>query len=342
MDIIKIDTGRVHIPLKKPFVTAVRTAHAIDLVRVEIKTKDGLTGYGEAPASALVTGETLASIEEAIRGYIAPALIAGNCIQTSIYGNNSAKAAVDMALYDLRAKKMGIPLYQLLGGGKKVLTNDITISLGDPFKKETCEGFGILKIKVGPETTAQKIIELWQSIRDGNTILRIDANQSWNPITAIKIIQELEDAGICIDLIEQPVPAWDLDGMAFVQARTLLPIAADESVSTPQDALLCIEKRAARVINIKLMKTGSITRALDICALCRVHGLECMMGCMLEGQISAAAAAHLAASQAVITRVDIDSPLLAVPGFYSGGPEFLGPLIKMTDCPGIGVKGVKV
>jgi len=338
-------------------VTAIRTVTAVEAVRVTLQDEEGTVGYGEAPATALITGETLASIEEAISAYIKPAIIdqpvdahIGELIQSAIYGNSSAKAAVEMAWQDLRAQKIKSPLYKIFGGNKKFLTNDITISIGSledmthHALTAIADGFSILKIKSGahPETDAQQIIALWNNIKAYPTSLRIDANQGWTPRQAINIIRTWEDAGVPIDLIEQPVPAWDIEGLAAVHHHVNLPIAADESVFSPKDAMKCIQQRAASVINIKLMKTGGIGPALDICTLCRTNGLECMVGCMMEGEIGAAAAVHLAASQSIITRVDIDSPLLCKPGYYTGGPTFCGPAIILTDCPGIGTRPINV
>ena len=357
MIIQSFDMTLVSIPLKKPFTTAIRTLSVIESVQVILNGSDGTLGYGEAAATAAITGETVPSIKEAIENYICPAIIGqsidsdcGQIIRNSIYGNTSAKAAVEMAWQDLRAKKMNVPLYQLLGV-RKNLSNDITISAGnlDDMVEQALtavtDGFTILKLKTGTcaSTDCQKIIRFWYSLKESarpksEIKLRIDANQGWNSRQAINIIRTLEDNHIPIDLIEQPVPAWDIEGLAKVHSHTHLPIAADESVFSPKDALKCIQHRAASVINIKLMKTGGIGSALDICTLCRIYGVECMVGCMMEGQIGAAAAAHLASSQTVVTRIDIDSPLLCVPGFYLDGPIFSGPNINLSDCLGIGTR----
>ncbi|MCL2420501.1 MAG: dipeptide epimerase [Defluviitaleaceae bacterium] len=367
MTIQSLETDQIHIPLRRPFVTAIRTATAVEAVRVILQDKDGAVGYGEAPATALITGETVASIEAAIQAHIKPAILnqsaeadIGKRIQTAIVGNTSAKAAVEMAWQDLCAQKANAPLCKLLGDGKNIkniLTNDITISVGtlEDMTSHALEaiagGFCMLKIKSGADPThdAQRIIALWRNIDSGGrqvsapaVLLRIDANQGWSPRQAVQIIRKLEDADIPIDLIEQPVPAWDIEGLAMVSKHVSLPIAADESVFSPRDALKCIQMRAASIINIKLMKTGGLGPALEICELCRTNGLKCMIGCMMEGEIGAAAAAHLAASQPVITRVDLDSPLLIKPGYYAEGPQFSGPVITLSGGPGIGTRPIHV
>ncbi|MCL2400217.1 MAG: dipeptide epimerase [Defluviitaleaceae bacterium] len=362
MTIQSFDLDPARIPLKHPFTTAIRTVTAVESVQITLTSSDGVLGYGEAPATAAITGETIPSIKEAVEGYICPAIMGqavefdcGQIIQKAIYGNTSAKAAVEMAWQDLRAKKMNIPLYQLLGKHQKKLSNDITISAGDldVMTKHAiaaiADGFSVLKLKVGvfPATDAQTIIRFWYNLKESahpksEIKLRIDANQGWSTRQAISIIRTWEDNNIPIDLIEQPTPAWDLDGLAKVQSHTHFPIAADESVFSPIEALRCIQSRAASVINIKLMKTGGISSALDICTLCRIYGVECMIGCMMEGQIGAAAAAHLATSQSIVTRIDIDSPLLCTPGFYTEGPTFCGSDILMSNCPGIGTMPKKL
>lgn len=367
MKIKSIDITPIHIPLKQPFVTAIRKVSSVEALRIALLTDEGSIGYGEAPATAMLTGETIKSIEEAVRSYIGPSIIGHEAeedlaplIKKPIYGNTSAKAAVEMAWLDLQAQKKNLPLYKMLAAGgsgaagkSDALENDLTISVGTvetmiaDAQSAIKDGFTILKIKTGahPETDAQQLIELWNGIKDydgrggGGVSLRIDANQGWTARQAIGIIRTWEDAGLPIDIIEQPVPAWDIEGLAEVQAHTEHIIAADESVFSPHDALRCIRQRAAKVINIKLIKAGGIRTGLEIAKLCGEHGLECMVGCTIEGQISSAAAAHLAASTPVITRVDIDCPLLRVPGGYAAtGPEFNGPVIKMSDAPGIGTR----
>lgn len=356
MTIHSLETRRIRIPLMRPFVTAIRRVSVMEAVQVLLRCTEGCLGYGEAPSSALITGDTLPSIEEAINGYIAPALLGrsldedlGSLIDAAIRGNTSAKAAVEIALMDLQARRLSVPLYEMLGANrksKKPLTTDMTISLGptEVMIKDALAaiagGFSVLKIKTGarPDSDAEQLIKLWHGLAGQDILLRVDANQGWSPDEAIAIIHAWEDAGIPIDIIEQPVPAWDIEGLAKVSAHSRLPIAADEAVFSPRDALRVIESRAAGVINIKLMKSGGIGPALEICELCRIHGLECMIGCMLEGEISAAAAAHLAASSPIITRLDIDSPLMYQSSEYMGGTAFEGPNIILNDSPGLGVQ----
>lgn len=358
MRIEKIEVAEVSIPLVTPFKTALRTVEAVNDIVIKITADDGSCGFGEAPPTAVITGDTKGSIRCAIEEFIAPNLIGMEIadldgimwkLHTCILKNTSAKAAVDMAVYDLFAKSCGKPLYQVLGGHRKEIETDLTISV-NPIDEMVCDslkaveqGFSILKIKVGKE--GLKDIERIRAIRDavGPQIrLRIDANQGWSAKQAVRIIQAMEDQGIEMDLVEQPVSAHDFEGMKFVTSRVSTPILADESVFSVEDAIRICQERAADLINIKLMKTGGIYEALKICAVAESCGVECMTGCMLESKIAVSAAAHLSAAKRIITRADLDGPSLCRTDPYIGGPEFAGPRIRMNETPGLGITKVPV
>ncbi len=353
MKIVKIETAKVNIPLVTPFKTALRTVDSVNDIVVRITTDDGQTGFGEAPPTAVITGDTHGSILSAIEEFIAPAIIGMEIenldgIMKKLHGcilkNSSAKAAVDMAVYDLFAKSCRKPLYKILGGGRMEIETDLTISVNGVEEmvadslKAVSQGFRILKIKVGKESKMD--VERIQAIRQAvgpDIKLRIDANQGWSAKEAVKIIRTLEDMGIVMDLVEQPVNAHDFEGMKFVTSQVYTPILADESVFSPEDAIRIIRERAADLINIKLMKTGGIYEALKICAIAESFGMECMIGCMLESKIAVSAAAHLAAGKGIITRADLDGPSLCREDPYTGGPVFEGPKIFMNEDPGMGI-----
>lgn len=353
MKIEKIELGEVRIPLVTPFKTALRTVETVNDVVVRITADDGQQGFGEAPPTAVITGDTKGSIRCVIEEFIAPTLIGWEvedldgvmeALHSCVLKNTSAKAAVDMAIYDLYAKNLGRPLYQVLGGRRDRIETDLTISVNPveemvaDSRKAVAQGFRILKIKVGKE--GLKDVARIEAIRQavGPEIrLRVDANQGWTAKEAVRIICAMEDKGLDIDLVEQPVKAHDFAGMQYVTARVGTPILADESVFSPEDAIRLIQGRAADLINIKLMKTGGIYEALKICAIAETFGVECMIGCMLESKIAVSAAAHLAAAKGVITRADLDGPSLCLEDPYEGGPVYEGPWIRMNETPGIGI-----
>ncbi len=356
MRICDIQAGEVRIPLRKPFKTALRTVENVEDILIRVVTDDGSEGFGEAPPTAVITGDTKGSILTAVRDFIRPALIGMEIenpeaifrkLDACVVRNTSAKAAVDMAIYDLFAKRCGMPLYQVLGGARKELETDLTISVNeiDQMVEDSLEavkrGYRILKVKVGKEglRDVARIAEIRKAV--GPDIrLRVDANQGWDARQSVRIIHALEDRGLDIELVEQPVPARDFEGMKFVTARVDTPILADESVFSAQDAVRLIQERAADLINIKLMKTGGIYHALAICSVAEIYGVECMIGCMLESRLAVSAAAHLAAAKAVITRVDLDGPSLCLTDPHEGGPEYRENIIRMTDAPGIGITKV--
>jgi o-succinylbenzoate synthase len=354
MRITDIKTGTFSIPLKTPFKTALRTALSLTNVMVRVETGQGLAGYGEAAPTAVITGDTIPSILGAVEGFIKPALIGRDlsefdsvmeALSSCVAKNTSAKAAVDMALYDIRAQSLGVPLCKLLGGARAEVETDITISLNSAEEmvsdslKAVESGFRILKVKVGKGGAADASTVL--AIRNAvgpKPVIRVDANQGWSPKESVRVIRALEDAGAGIELVEQPVPAHGLDGMRFVAQNVLTPILADECVFSPADAIEAIRSKAADLINIKLMKAGGIHQALKICAVAESYGVGCMMGCMLESRASVSAAAHLAAAKGVITMADLDGPSLCAEDPFTGGPVFDGRVIRMTQEPGIGTR----
>ena len=356
MKIVDIQTDEIFIPLATPFKTALRTVSSVEDVVVKITADDGRVGYGEAPPTGVITGDTKGSILSAVNEFIRPALLGMDIaeldavmarLDSCILKNTSAKAAVDMALYDLWGKLYGAPLYRLLGGARRELETDITISV-NPVEEMVRDslaaverGYRILKVKVGKE--GLKDIERIQAIRQAvgpQVAIRVDANQGWTAKQAVRIITAMEDRGLAIDLVEQPVKAHDLEGMRQVTRAVYTPILADESVFSPEDAVTIIQTGAADLLNIKLMKTGGIHNALRICAVAETYGVECMIGCMLESKLAVSAAAHLAAARCVITRADLDGPSLCRTDPFEGGPDFLENRIVMNDAPGLGITGL--
>src|SRR5687768_2363283 len=358
MKIREIRFGMLRVPLKTPFKTALRTVDTIEDIVVMVHTDTGHIGYGEAPATAVITGDTHGSIVEAIRKIIAPRLIGQNIanlnhitrlIQTALEKNSSAKAAVEIAVYDLFAQLYGAPLYKILGGGDPKITTDITISV-DYIDKMVADslaaverGFESLKIKVGKdiELDVERVKAVYAAVED-RALIRVDANQAWTAKQAVYAIQTLEDAGVRMELVEQPVKAQDLDGMKYVTERVHTPIMADESVFGPTEVIELIRMRAADIINIKLMKTGGLSNAIRIADIAALYGVECMIGCMLESSISVAAAVHLAVAKSnAITKVDLDGPSLSAYNPVDGGVIFNESEISVTDAPGLGIRSIQ-
>ena len=358
MHVSRLVIGDVSVPLLRPFKTVLRTVTSIDDTLIRLETDTGLVGWGEAPATPVITGDTRGGILDGL--VIAAKAIEGlhliddwDAVQTRLANcmvhNTSAKAAIDIALHDLVAQAAGKPVYDWLGGRvRDHLVTDLTISVGDvdAMIEESVEGvergFDTLKVKVG--TDAELDIVRLTEIRNAvgpDVALRLDANQGWTADEAIRVITALEDAGIIAELVEQPVRAHDFDGLKRVTDNVTTPILADEAVFSAHDAERILRERAADLINIKLMKTGGIHQARKIVALAEQAGVECMLGAMMETAVSITAAAHLAMTAPCITMIDLDPPLLCSENPVQGGMVWDGAVITLPDTPGLGITDVE-
>ena len=358
MKITDIRLGMLTIPLKTPFKTALRTVQQIEDVVVMIETDTGHIGYGEAPATAVITGDIHGSIIDAIKSVLKPKLIGQQIadlnhiirlIQGAIMKNYSAKAAVEMAVYDLFAQLYQAPLYKILGGGVPKITTDLTISV-DYIDKMVADslsaidrGFETLKVKVGKDigVDIERVKAIYAAVA-GKALIRLDANQGWTAKEAVYALRKLEDAGVRLELVEQPVKAYDLEGLKYITERVHTPVMADESSFGPREVIELIKMRAADIINIKLMKTGGIANAIKIADICSFYDMQCMIGCMLEGSISVAAAVHVAVAKSdVITKIDLDGPSLCAFDPVTSSVCFNDADITIADAPGLGITAIE-
>ena len=355
MKIVDIQSQILKAPLKTPFKTALRTVtHLEDLV-VMIKTDSGLIGYGEGASTAVITGETLISMQGAIE-HIKPLLLGKDIeafnmllhtIEHAMIHNSTIKSALEMALYDLRAQTLKLPLYKMLGGAQTTFKTDITISLNDiDTMLEDCQkainlGYDILKIKVG-----ENIAKDYERIKTIATTfkkatLRIDANQAWTAKESVTLLQKLEKQDIITELIEQPVKANDFRGMKYIKERTITPLLADESVFSAKQAIELLEMDACDFINIKLAKCGGISHALKIADIAELYNVKCMIGCMLEGPISVGSAVHVASARShIITMLDLDGASLLATNPIRGGCHFNESNIELNDAYGLGIEQI--
>ena len=356
MKIVKIETKILKTPLKTPFKTALRTVtHLEDLVLM-IHTDNGFIGYGEGASTAVITGETLMGMQGAVE-HIKTILIKRELedfnsllllIEKSMIHNTTIKSALEMALYDLRAQSLKLPLYQLLGGSKTTFKTDITISLNsidvmlEDCKKAIELGYDILKIKVG-----ESLFKDYERIRTiaqtfSGIDLRIDANQAWSAKEAVTLLNKLENQHIITQLIEQPVKANDFRGMKYIKERTITPLLADESVFSTKQAIELLEMDACDYINIKLAKCGGVSHALQIADIAELYSVKCMIGCMLEGPISVGTAVHVASARAnTITMLDLDGVSLLRENPVKSSTLFNESEIKLDkNSYGLGIKKV--
>ncbi len=322
MGIQQIEVYRVILSYKEPFRIAAGTSTESQNVVVKIVTDYDVVGWGESSPSERVTGETADTVVKTL-GKIAPKLI-GMCplrIEQNVElmdniaeKNPAAKAAIDMALHDILGKTSRKPLFMLMGGYRTEVLTDVTLSIKSPREmardavKFVKKGFKALKVKVGinPAEDIERIKLIREAVGD-NVQIRVDANQGWTPQQAKEALSKMEKFNI--QFAEQPVPAEDIKGLINVRRNSPIPIMADESVHSPEDALRLIQAEAIDLINIKLMKSGGILKARKIAAIAEAAGTPCMIGCMGESEIGIAAGAHLAAAVENIQYADLDSDL---------------------------------
>ena len=353
---MKITTHRVSAPLHTPFVTALRTATHAESLLVSI-SHDAATGWGEAPQVWKVTGDSLAGAQACVEGPIATALNglspddlteALRRVQGAAQANFGAKAAVDVALHDLAARRRGQTLHGFLGSTVASVRTDVTLSAGDSESlaaagiDRVADGFDVLKVKVGTgDATAdfQRVRRIREAVGP-DPRLRLDANQGWNRRDAVTAIRAMEDAGCDIELVEQPVPAPDLEGMAWISDRVSTPILADESVYGVRDLVAVIRHGAADLVNVKLAKCGGLGPARTLLELAREHGLGSIVGSMMETHVGVGAAAALVAAYPTTAVNDLDAAWWLKESPVAGGIRYEGSLIHLPTAPGLGVTGL--
>lgn len=350
---------RIRAPLITPFKTALRTVQEVDDVGVILHTDSELKGFGSAPATALITGDTHGSMTAAIQDHLAPRLIGrsiknlhelSTSLDRAIVHNGNAKAALDLALHDLWSKWLQQPLCVALGAAPVSLETNLTISLNAPdamladAEAALERGFRALKIKLGgdPGSDLARVRLLHEQLA-GRAELRLDANQAWTARQTIQILSALERDGIFPAWIEQPVPAADLHGLRAIRAQVATPVMVDESVFDLPQLLRVLELGAADIVNLKLMKAGGIRNTLQLADLCASFGLPCQIGCMLESALGVSAAAHVAAARPQTIRyIDLDAAALCLAPGLALDTRFEHALIHLNHTPGLGVRELPI
>ncbi|MDP4331954.1 enolase C-terminal domain-like protein [Curtobacterium sp. A7_M15] len=335
-------------------------------VLVELVDEDGRSGWGEAAVSWRVTGESPQSVRAVVEGPLRDVLVGADIddlpridtvLREAVRGNDAARSAADCAAWDLHARRREIPLADLIGaatrtsaGGERdrVVTTDITLSavhrddqideLLRRAESAVSQGFGAIKVKVGTGIDDVRLLHDVRTAVGPDVALRADANQGWDVQTAIRTINEWDVLDLGIQFVEQPVAAWDIDGMAAVRSATSTPIVADESVRDDRDVSRIADRGAAAAVNIKLAKTGGISGALDALLTAKRAGLDVLIGCMLETHVGIAAAAALATTTPGVHDLDAGTFLRASP--VTGGPRYTGQYVVLDDAPGTGIQGI--
>ncbi len=356
MSIVEVRTHRLVAPLHTPFVTALRTTSRLETLVVELVDSDGGRGFGEAPQVWRVSGESLAGADACVSGPLADVVRGRSTddlhdlthdVAAAVVGNFGARAAIDVALHDLAARRLGVSLPRFLGTTRSAVETDVTVSAGNPEEladtaaKRVADGFRVLKIKVGVD--ADSDVARVRSVREAvgpDVPIRVDANQGWTPREAVWVIRALEDAGVGLEFVEQPVAAHDLRGLARVTAAVATPVMADESVFGLRDLSSVIEHGSADLVNIKLAKCGGLSTALAMVGLAEANGIGFIVGSMMEGPVGVGAAASLVAAVGSTLVSDLDAAWWTASSPVVGGIRYDGATVVLPSGPGLGVEGL--
>ncbi len=348
--ILSLKAFSVSIPFKKDFVTSKERYSVLRYVIVEARSESGEVGYGETREATEITGETHESIVSLINARFAPALkgldpfdieAVHGTMESMAHGNPAAKCGVDVAIYDLMGRLAGLPVHHLLGGRARpeVITSK-AVGLG-PLPDMVSEarslveqGFSVLKLKTGIDPDTE--IAMVRSVRDAvgpKVGLKLDANQGWTFKQALKVLRAVENCSI--EVVEQPLPEWDLKGSAELRKLVAPPIMLDEGVKSPADVVRVVEEKAADMINIKLLKCGGLYPAASVNSIAEAAGMICQIG-SLDTTVGSAAAAHLATAKKNIRYAEIVGPT-RIARDVASGLAICGEKVRVSGEPGLGI-----
>jgi len=310
MEITKIECIPVTLKLHKQVIMSGGPLTGSTCVLVKIHTDEGITGIAESGGtSEWYGGDTQESVMAMINNYYAPQALLGEDpfniekivarMDKIARHNNQSKAVIDFALHDIMGKKLGLPVYKLIGG-KSIDKIPLGVVMNSGTHKEMAEeamnifkaGFRSAKIKVGYGTQEEQV-EMVRAVREAvgsEARIQIDANGGWNYFQALEILKKMEKYDVAI--AEQPVPWWDVDGLARLRRKVNIPIFADESATELKHLMEIIQKDAADGLFLKVEKAGGILKARRWASIARAANLPVMCGCMVGSGIQAAAQIH--------------------------------------------------
>lgn len=351
MKITKLDIFAIRLPLITPFVVSYDTYADMPSIIVKITTDEGVVGYGEAVADDHVTGESWESTFALLKNSLGPAVIGLNPMHMErlhskmdaiVYQAPAAKAAIDIACYDVVGKKLGIPVYDLIGGryhDRFPITHVLSIGEPEAMAQEALErieqGYTSFKMKVGRDVTSD--VARIRAVREavGKEIaIRVDVNQGWdNAAATLQALDQMKDLGI--DWLEQPVKADDIDGMVEIKSKSTIPLMIDEGLKYKREMLQIIQRGAAHKANIKLMKCGGIYPAVKLAHMAEMAGIDCQIGSMVESSVGSAAGFHVAFAKKRISSVELTGPLKFSKDI--GNLRYDVPFIELNDQAGLGI-----
>lgn len=343
---------------KRSRISPKRPGPLLEYLIVKIETDEEAIGVGEAQADIGFFGETIEQVQAAVEDYLGPQLVGKDPFDREYLlalidyrGNSCAKAGIDLALHDLIGKALGISVSILLGGkSRNRVPVAVEIAGGPPDQMAAAclafmaKGVKAFKPKIGgdPDADADRLLAIREAVGKDVSI-RADANQGYSPKEAIRLCRLAEKRGVGLELLEQPVAASDLAGMAFVRASVDTLIEADESCFSVQDAMNIVRAGAADVLNVKIGKAGGLYAAKKIASIAESAGLKCVLGTAFGLGIEVAAKCHLFAStESVVDAVEFTelghhANFLLAPHDTALALPLADGCLPVPDGPGLGV-----
>lgn len=350
MKITVIEAWPVKMGLSVPYTIAYETIDSTTNVFLRIETNTGITGFGCAAPDLQVTGETPESVLDTTVNFVQSSLKGSDPLRIALLLSRleqnlktqpSAMAMVDMALHDVLGKVCGLPVFKLFGGFRERIKTSITIGILpldesiSQAKQFVNQGFKSIKIKGGVDVDAdiEKVLKIRESIGK-NIELRFDANQGYTVDQSLMFVEKTR--AVQLELIEQPTPRGEPDLLGRVTSGVPIPVMADESLMNLRDAFRLARRDLVDMVNVKLMKVGGISEALQVNAVARSAGLEVMVGCMDEAALGIAAGLHFALARPNVVYADLDGHLDLIDDPSSGAVTIRNGYLFPTDKPGLG------
>ncbi len=352
-----VDTAIVDLPLRRQHRFSSLTIDHQSYVLVRVRTAEGIEGIGEAvvPGGPWWGGESIEGIKVAIDTYLGPCLTGRDATRVEslrhemdrvVHGNPFAKASLEMALFDAWGKALGVPVYDLFGGLYRE-TIPVTWALGADDAKvviDEIEGkldaglHASFKLKMGAQEPAQdtaRVLDVTRTLAE-RASLRVDLNCAWDELTSTRWLPELEAGGI--ELVEQPVPGWNVDALARLSALLRIPIMADESVWSPQDAFRLARAAGADIFALKIPKSGGLTMVRRVADIAAAAGISCHGGTTIESSIGTAASAQLYGALPEVTEgCELFGPLLLADDLVAKGLDYRDGQLHVPRGQGFGI-----
>ncbi|HEX5113473.1 MAG TPA: dipeptide epimerase [Saprospiraceae bacterium] len=352
MKIVSSECWLEHFALKESYSIAYEDniSHC-DNVFLTLQTDDGFIGHGMAAPDEVVTGENAQSVLKAYSSHIADCMKGENPfyysrlyeeLREALPGQSSALAMVEIALYDIMSQKAEVPLYMFLGGFRQRIITSVTIGIMEDdlvmerMDKLIQQGIRSIKLKGGRDVDRDiRIVEKVRKKTGKNIALTFDANQGYSLIEAAHFIRNIRH--VDLELIEQPTSPELTNQWHLLRQEGNIPIMADESLKKLSDSFTLTSRQSVDFLNIKLMKVGGITPALQINNSARSANVRCMMGCMDESSLGVAAGLHVALARPNISHADLDSWLDVENDPFAGLVILQDGYLTPTDLPGLGI-----